>query len=293
MSKRKILTLALTIAMAAILAIGGTLAYFTDFDQVENVFTIGDLDIDVCETVGIKDKDGIPVTSFIDVPDGDEEGHTFENLMPTYTAVKDVDVKNVSETNDAYVRVFITMNNFKAINKAIDEVYEEKDKTAEEIQAMYDEVFDGFGIHYSKEPIRGWMTKKSTADVEVLAVDYVRAPAQTYQFSNKNVFLSEAEKAGPTFSICQLGGNGGYYYDALKPDENRTYIIYLKMKPAAKYDLFNGLNVPAEFDAEQMKMFDDLKINVYADAIQTVGFDSWQDAFNALEAEHHMGWWNS
>ena len=45
MSKRKILLLAMSIIMVAILAVGGTLAYFNDTDSETNVFTFGDIDI--------------------------------------------------------------------------------------------------------------------------------------------------------------------------------------------------------------------------------------------------------
>lgn len=50
MSKRKILSLALTVCMIAILAVGGTLAYFTDTDNATNVFTTGNVSIDLQET---------------------------------------------------------------------------------------------------------------------------------------------------------------------------------------------------------------------------------------------------
>ena len=49
MNKRKIFTLALSVMMVAILAIGGTIAYFTDTDTATNVFTIGDVDIKLNE----------------------------------------------------------------------------------------------------------------------------------------------------------------------------------------------------------------------------------------------------
>lgn len=45
MSKRKLLTLAMTVAMIAILAIGGTLAYFTDEDSATNTMTLGGVNI--------------------------------------------------------------------------------------------------------------------------------------------------------------------------------------------------------------------------------------------------------
>ena len=50
MSKRKILLLALSACMVAILAVGGTLAYFTDVSDVKrNVFTVGDVEIELTE----------------------------------------------------------------------------------------------------------------------------------------------------------------------------------------------------------------------------------------------------
>lgn len=49
MTKKKILTLAMTLSMVAILAIGGTIAYFTDTEDEVNVFTLGNLDITLNE----------------------------------------------------------------------------------------------------------------------------------------------------------------------------------------------------------------------------------------------------
>ena len=50
MNKRKTLALALTLCMVAILAIGGSLAYFTDTDEETNTFTLGNVKIDLKET---------------------------------------------------------------------------------------------------------------------------------------------------------------------------------------------------------------------------------------------------
>ena len=50
MTKKKILVLALTIAMAAILAVGGSLAYLTDTKSATNTFTIGNVKIQLLES---------------------------------------------------------------------------------------------------------------------------------------------------------------------------------------------------------------------------------------------------
>ncbi len=49
MTKKKILVLALTIAMVAILAVGGSLAYLTDTKSATNTFTVGNVKIDLIE----------------------------------------------------------------------------------------------------------------------------------------------------------------------------------------------------------------------------------------------------
>lgn len=47
--KKKIVALCLVVALAATAIIGGTLAYFTDSEQADNVFTVGNVDITLTE----------------------------------------------------------------------------------------------------------------------------------------------------------------------------------------------------------------------------------------------------
>ena len=54
MNKRKIVLLATSLCMIAILAIGGTLAYFTDTDEATNTFTVGGVKIALHE----QERDG-------------------------------------------------------------------------------------------------------------------------------------------------------------------------------------------------------------------------------------------
>ena len=84
MNKRKIFTLALAVMMIAILAVGGTLAYFMDTDSAENVFTTGNVEIDLIETFDPENA----------------------KLLPGVNVTKEVDVKNIG-SEDAFVRVHI------------------------------------------------------------------------------------------------------------------------------------------------------------------------------------------
>lgn len=85
MSKRKILMLAVSVCMVAILAVGGTLAYFTAEDTADNVFTMGHVSIDLIE-------DFVPNSP----------------LAPGLDVNKDVSVKNDGSL-PAYVRVHIAI----------------------------------------------------------------------------------------------------------------------------------------------------------------------------------------
>ena len=48
-AKKKIVSVALAASLAATAIVGGTLAYFTDTDKADNVFTVGNVDIELTE----------------------------------------------------------------------------------------------------------------------------------------------------------------------------------------------------------------------------------------------------
>lgn len=62
--KKKIMAMCLVIAMAATAVIGGTLAYFTDTENETNVFTLGNVKIDLVEEQ--RNEDGTALEDFED-----------------------------------------------------------------------------------------------------------------------------------------------------------------------------------------------------------------------------------
>ena len=94
--KKKILAFSICIAMLAIALIGGTMAYFTDTDQAENVFTVGNIDIDLREWEKYVGDNSIENVKFSNI----------DGIMPGMTYDKIVNVKNKGK-NDAYVQVTI------------------------------------------------------------------------------------------------------------------------------------------------------------------------------------------
>ena len=88
--KKKILTLSLAVCLAATAIVGGTLAYFTDTDSEENVFTVGNVDID------------------LDEPKWKETGEKeAEDAYPGEPLAKDPTVKNIG-ANPCFVRVSVS-----------------------------------------------------------------------------------------------------------------------------------------------------------------------------------------
>ena len=100
MNKKKILVLAVSVCLVAILAIGGTLAYFTDTDAKTNTFTVGNVEIELIENFG----DNNPATPEKLLPaTGSAQAGTLKNGI-----TKEVSVKNKG-TEDAFVRVHIAI----------------------------------------------------------------------------------------------------------------------------------------------------------------------------------------
>lgn len=312
--KKKIISLCLVIALALTAIGGATLAYFTDNDQKENNFTIGDIDIAIKEDGYVWDPSGDEYSNGSYVYDSmvpDEgNGMTFTNLMPSYIISKRPTIENISR-NDAYVRVAVVINNLSEINVAIDDHYEAEGLSETDIQAIYDEIFAGWGVNHTHSNNEGatgprmWMTERTGYyAIDMAARLYNTDGESTYYLAdNCNKFKSDDEQADDE-QDGYLNDDQTGYYDAAVEGNERVYVFYFKLSGhETSEELFGGLNIPANFNNAQMKMFEDLKISIYADAIQTVGFKdvtdddgnttyAWEQAFKALNDEHPIGWWN-
>ena len=92
--KKKITAIVLVVIVLAMLFTGMTLAYFTDEDDATNVFTYGDVSIDVKE----KGKDGQPVDEI-----------EYKDVFPGGRYVKTPYIVN-DGTSGAYVRIGVKVN---------------------------------------------------------------------------------------------------------------------------------------------------------------------------------------
>lgn len=109
--KKKILTIALAVALIAAAVTGATLAFFTDTKTAENTFTVGNVAIllDEAPVERIADEYGIATW----VADGESEritANAYENIYPGAVLPKDPIVWNTG-ASPAYVRVNVVISN--------------------------------------------------------------------------------------------------------------------------------------------------------------------------------------
>lgn len=109
--RRKVALTAAAVAMVGTLAVGGTLAWFTDTETATNVVTTGNIDI-------VLKEDGTNTVGRLEGV-GTEEGLSYSDIMPGDVIKKDVDIALAEGSNDAWVRARIEFSG--ALIKALGE----------------------------------------------------------------------------------------------------------------------------------------------------------------------------
>ena len=297
--KKKIIALVLALALIGVSAVSGTLAYLTDTDQGVNVFTVGNIDIELTEDVDVLDAAGNSIPDRV-VKFGDSSA-VFTNIMPTNYIKNEVTVTNVGK-NDAYVRVAVILNNHLALRAAVNKYYEALGKTPAEIEAVYDYIFDGWGVQYIDDgdgAVQGGnanVVNNMSASItewdatKFIAVDSYRTTAETGNGAEIDGY-ELLYYDGNTFGDKRVysGSSKADSYGAIMNGYETMYVFFMHLEGGEGQTLFKGLNVPEYFDNDQIKYFENLKIEVYADAIQAEGFADAETAFKTLAAEHPLG----
>lgn len=115
MKKKNIMTAALSLSLVGVIAVGGTLAYFTDQAETKvNAFTTGKVDI-VLHDMSPK-VDGM--VSGTEKPEG---GIEYDNIVPGDELSKDVFVSVIHDSAPARLAVLVTVENTKGTEKPADE----------------------------------------------------------------------------------------------------------------------------------------------------------------------------
>lgn len=125
MSKKKILTLVLALALVATCAIGGTVAYLIDTKTATNTFTIGNIDIELKNSEiaasGTKFVPGQPITANtqVSVKAGSEACYLF---------IKVTEENNTVSTNVKVINYTLNMEGWTAVNGVTGYYYREVNK---------------------------------------------------------------------------------------------------------------------------------------------------------------------
>jgi len=185
--KKKILALGLVVCMLVVAIGSATMAYFTDSDQATNVFTVGKIDVEIEEEVGVTDGQGNDVSD--DRVTQTENGAIYTGIMPGNKMDKKVTVKNTGDA-PAYIRVAVIMNKhlelWEVLEEAIDldTVMTPAEKVAAK-DALYDEIFLNWGITFDGA---GWCGAIIPDDVNGLDAKGLLYVDNTIDFDSYNLF---------------------------------------------------------------------------------------------------------
>lgn len=240
-NKKKLILTCLSLAMLLVISVMGTLAYksadITGKDDLET----GNVEIVLKEDIGIT---GV-TTVDANVTDGAAaDGKTyFDKVTPGDIIKNEIKVTNTNTSTAAYVEVTITINNADKIIAA----YQKSGDIA---------ILDGLGIALNND--------KTAFIIGSCDNEYV-----------KHIDLASNTTANNTGNWFDTAKGNDPYIAALGSNEIRyTYYIYL---PAEKNCVvFNGLNVPSNFDSAEMAMFNGLKIDVHSASVEvgTADYDT-------------------
>lgn len=261
MSKKKILSLCLVIALAAVAVLGGTLAYFTDTEGAKNVMTVGNVDI-------IQDETNEKGEAFVDS----------QKLFP-YTGDGSDKDENKIVVNDAYCTNEGVMD---PADNWISKIVTVKNDGSED---AYVRTLFAFQIlsdgTIAADPVDGdlaWRTKHG------LCYDLYQCPGSVYFPKVNGEYVKYTDAEGNQYIVGEYLykmdiGNGKY--DSMLKAEERSH-------PSLK-----SVALESYVDNAAAALYKDYKILVVSQAVQTKGFtdvngngvicdDALNEAFGAL-----------
>lgn len=235
--KKKTIALLLVMMMVFGITVGGTIAYLTDSKQVTNTFTVGNVQIKL-------DEAKTDVAGIVQMDDNRKEIRTEEGnrykLIPNAQYTKDPTVTVLEGSEEAYVRVLVTISyssQWDEIFKTINEKRAENNEamlTAKDVLVGYDET--------------NWTYKSNVENDD---------NTRTYEFWYNNPVA---------------GTTGGNKLPAL--------FTGIKVPGEVTNEQLETLVTYGEDEAGATVIKDQFEIDVVAHAIQTAGFADATDAWD-------------
>lgn len=251
MSKRKIVLLASALCMVAILAIGGTLAYFTDTQAVENTFTVGNVKIQLLESKLHRENAGVA------------NGATSDSELWS-----DVEKKGSGNTSEY---------------KAGDTFYTDAQIKADAAEYSCDDVKLAPGESYHKMPY----VVNTGSNPAYIRIRMLFPAALDTAILNSSMYTTSAVSRGEftmeyddSATIIRDGvAYNAYIFTRVKP---------LQPKEMTYWNVWGTVHMDADVTNEEITdLVPDgtFSVLVEADAIQAEGFDNATEAWAAFEAK--------
>ena len=274
MKKRRILAIAMSLVIVAILAIGATLAYFTDTDKETNTFTVGNVKIDLIESQYHR----------VNAGRGNATGMT-EPLSGGYVWAANVDMQGTPENTPNYTTSGETWSGLYF-----------SDEQIEADAATYKE---GYFAEHSQNMVPGNNVRKNPYVKNTGVNDaYIRIrtliPVSLFNVIDNgySYWTSTAIKEGQVTSVAdgvystsgpeavkQVERNGIKYYEY-----DFTFTKAVKPGELTFWNVWGNIAIDKEATAEDLKNVESCDVIFEADAIQADGFASAADAFAAFDA---------
>ena len=245
---RRVLLLLACAVMLVSLSVGATLAYLQSTDSVKNTFTVGQVNItldeaDVWESVT---EDGYPTGTQLGTEKVSTDAVTYprvkENKYKVYPGMnydKDPTVHVTAGSEDCYVGVHIKLNNFANLHSILP-------------ADIGDKQYIGFEDIVLGGVLEGAVTKQEQKG------DYL-----VYTMNNGT----------ENYQLIQLAGTGDLY--VIFTDRQVT----LDAKVDEDLVLFTDIDIPDDWEYEQVSKLNNLEMEIKAYAVQAEGF---ANAYKAL-----------
>ena len=244
--KKKILSICLAAVIAVMAITGASLAYLTDTDDADNVFEVGNVQIELVEQQRNENgeleafEDNKTLMPIVGSAQGEKDGYGLP-IAKNYVD-KIVNVKNTGKS-DAYVRVIV------AVPAGLD-------NSTDAMSVIHWNVGNRFSP--TKAYTEGY-TNPGYEDIEWDFVEEITIDGVAY---NTYCFTyTKALAAGKTTDCAAITG---FYLDKNVDNyvDDKGNVVYTLNGNDINYDLTKGVKVP-----------------VFAQAVQAAGFDSAEEAF--------------
>jgi len=245
-SKHKALLLTVSMALLLCAAAFGTLAYLTDTDAVRNTFTVGRVDLTLDEA------DVKPDGAYETTHDSRVQANEY-HLLPGHTYFKDPTVTVEGGSEDAYVRMIVTVENIDLLKRAL--------------------------------PVREEIAGEDGTSLKV-----VHYPENEKYYAQDGTFLLQLLCGGwdpetwvyADYTESEDGKTGSYEF-------RYKQIVPQSASDTVLPDLFETITVPGEIDGAHLVYLKDVEIIAVAHAIQADGFEESADkAWEAFDADRRV-----